>query len=710
MNEALSRLRPGRPGLQDAVALAAVLALALIGYGFLLAPGCAPYSPFSDFLAGSMPRAAILYESLHSGHGLPFWRGDELSGFAAFTSPLSAYTCPLSILFWLLPPLEAYGPTLWLVFLAAGVIAYFCGRALGVGTWPALFLAAAQMFNFKLIIAAGVGWLPVFSNALVLPLLFIAVARALERPGAASALGVALAGALALHSGHPQLLYYSVLFLAAFAALRASPRGLAALAVGGVLAAGLAGFLLVPLALESGLLSRGRASYEFFLSGHGLTWRHLLTFLHPEALGSPLSGSYPGVELWEDVAYIGLAPLALAAAGLALTWRQARTRLLAAALLASLALALRSPLQRLLFDAVPGFHLFRLPGRALFLTGWFALALAGLGLEEVLRRLRRRLPSPWPAAAAALLIAATAWDGARYARRYIAMLPRQQLLPDADFRRFFAGRDRPYRIAPLERHLIHYGWAAPMGLELAAGFSSYNYSHYQGYCDVLRWGRPRDEGARVWTDIPAVSRPDLLDALNVRFLVSSRELRLPPGRFALAARLKDQPVFAYYRGLTRSDMCIYENRLARPRAFFADRAVLAGSAREALDRIRHSDLRRAAVVEADRAEAAAPPGPGDRLEVVESRAGRLVLRARAAGPRFLVASEVWHPGWRATIDSRPLVLRKTDFALLGAWLPPGDHRLELDFRPPGWGLGWALAALSAVLCAALGFRAVSRRR
>jgi len=725
MNEGPLRLWRGRPGLRDAAALAAVLALAVLGYGFLLQPGRAPYSPFSDFLAGALPRATILYESLHAGRGLPFWRSDELSGTAALTNPLSAYTCPLSILFWFWAPLKAFGPTLWLVFLTAGVVAYFCGRALGVGTWSALFLAAAQMFNFKLIIAASVGWLPVFSGALTLPLLFVAVARAMERPGARGALWVALAGALALHSGHPQLFYYSVLFLGAYAGLRAvgwaqagkrcvALQALATLAAGAALAAGLAGFLLVPLALEAGLVSRGQASYAFFLSGHGLTWRHMLTFLHPEALGNPLDGSYPAVELWEDVAYFGIVPLALAAVGAALTWRRPLTRLLSVALLASVALALRSPLQKLLFTVLPGFHLFRLPGRALFLTGWFGLALAGLGLDEILRRLRRRLPGPWAAAVAVLLIAAVAGDGSHYARRYFAMLPQERLLPDAGYRRFFAGQDHPHRIVPVERHLINYGWAAPMGLELATGFSSYNYSHYQAYCDVLRWGRSSPEGSRVWTDIQVIRRPDLLDALNVRFLVSSRELELPPGRFALAARLAEQPVFAYYRGLSRSDMYIYDNRLALPRAFFVGRAVLAGGPREALSLLQRTDLRGTAVVEANRAEAMSPAGPSDHLDLVEARAGRLVLRARTVGPRFLVASEVWHPGWRATIDSRPLALHKTDLALLGAWLPPGDHRLVLSFRPMGWELGLGLAALSAAICAALALWAVlpvfARRR
>ena len=706
----LARAAGHMPAVFLAAALCAVLGLALLGYGFLLRPGQAPYSPASDFVAFGLATKTALYESLRAGRGLPFWRNDEYSGVAAMADPTNAYTCPLNAPFWLWPPVKAFGPALWLHFLAAGLVGWACGWALRAGPWARLLMAAALMFNFKLIIAAYAGWLP--SWAVVLPLLFAAVLRAVENPGAAGALTVGLAGALGLHSGHIQLFYYSSLFLACFAAVRAvlrarqgdaraATRELATLAAGAALATGLGACILLPLAADAPLLSRGRSSYDFFLSGHALTPRHLLTFLNPEALGTPLNASYPHGELWEDVAYFGAIPLALALAAALSAWRRPLVRLLAAGFIASVALALRSPLQRLLFTALPGFGLFRLPGRFLFLSGWFGIALAGLGLDEILRRLRGRLRRPLRRFAAAALIAAVTFEGSSYARRYLTMVPQERLLPEAGLRDFFAARKGVYRVVPIERSVLNYGWAAPLGLQLATGYGSYNYSRYQAYCDLLRWNRPRSEGARVWTDIPVISRPDMLDALNARYLVSPRALKLPRERFVLSAHLRDQPFFALYRGMSRGDMYIYENRLALPRAFFVDRAIPAASPGEAVSLATRTDLRAAAVVESSLRPAQEGGAADDRVETVAARGGALEARTSARGTRYLVVSEVWNPGWRATLDGRDLKLYKTDVALLGAWIPRGNHRLALRFRPVGWDLGVALTALGAVLCLVL---------
>jgi len=142
-------------------------------------------------------------------------------------------------------------------------------------------------------------------------------------------------------------------------------------------------------------VSRGLASKRFFRSFHSLGWQHLLTFLHPELLGSPRDGTYAAVELWEDVAYFGLVPLLLAIAGGTLGWRRPRVLFLVVSFVVSTLVALDTPLVRFLYDTLPGFRLFHLPGRLLFLTSCFGIALAGVGLEEILARLRGASGTVW---------------------------------------------------------------------------------------------------------------------------------------------------------------------------------------------------------------------------------------------------------------------------------------------------------------------------
>jgi len=91
--------------------------------------------------------------------------------------------------------------------------------------------------------------------------------------------------------------------------------------------------------------------------------------------------------------------------------------------------------------------------------------------------------------------------------------------------------------------------------------------------------------------------------------------------------------------------------------------------------------------------------PGDSIGDIESRGGHLRFDTHTAATRFAVVSEVWHPGWRALLDGRPVSLERTDEALLGLFVPAGDHRVEIEFRPTGWRAGlWvsgiAIAALA----------------
>ena len=691
-----------------------VVALALVGYGFLLTPGDAPYSPHSDFVAQGLATKTVLWNSLRAGDGIPFWRHDELAGNVALTNPQSLYTYPLHFLFYLMEPVKAVGPTFWLHFLAAGFVGYLVAFSLGVGRGARLLTAAAMMFSFKLIMVTYSAWLPAIPSIVLFPLLFAATFRALRRPGLPATILLALAGGLVLHAGHLQFTCYSLLFLAALfvvhvvARLRERQWGAVREAVpsligGGLLAAGLAACLLIPLAADAPLLSRGEATFDFFMGSHPLGPRHLLTLFFPEALGTPLDGSYGPVELWEDVAYFGIVPLLLAVVGMILGRKRRYAAYLSGCFIVSLLLSMNGPLVRLMYAAAPGFRLFRLPGRFLFFAAFFGIALAGIGLDEILRRLEaKRLRPRLPGMIVAVLIGAIAVEGSIYARRYLKMAPQEGLLPGEGCREFFSRDDGVYRVAPIYRPTVNYGWAATLGIETITGFDPYNYSHYQRYMDILRDGRARRAGARVWTDVTRVTRWDLLDALNVKYLVFPRPVKLPEERFSHHATLEDRRIFKFYRGFTRGDLHVYRNRQCLPRAFFVRNADRAGNHTEAARLMQDADLRETAVVEGDWLPPASgvAPGEGDAVRV-RPRASGLQMSAAAEGIRFLVISEVWHPGWRATIDGEPLRLYRTNLALLGARIPRGNYEIRLRFRPPYWRLSLAITCLAALACAVL---------
>jgi len=74
------------------------------------------------------------------------------------------------------------------------------------------------------------------------------------------------------------------------------------------------------------------------------------------------------------------------------------------------------------------------------------------------------------------------------------------------------------------------------------------------------------------------------------------------------------------------------------------------------------------------------------------------------GPQLLRLRLTDVPGWRATIDGRPLTLRPwATGAMLEAQVPSGRHVIELHYWPPLFsaGLGLGAAVVLAFVVAAL---------
>ena len=92
------------------------------GVWFLWRSGQILYSVHSDIIAEHLATKTVLYDAIHKGEGIPFWRGDQFSGYPAFTNPQSLYTYPLHLLFYLQKPADAIGGTLWLHFVAAAIV------------------------------------------------------------------------------------------------------------------------------------------------------------------------------------------------------------------------------------------------------------------------------------------------------------------------------------------------------------------------------------------------------------------------------------------------------------------------------------------------------------------------------------------------------------------------------------------------------------
>jgi uncharacterized membrane protein YfhO len=72
--------------------------------------------------------------------------------------------------------------------------------------------------------------------------------------------------------------------------------------------------------------------------------------------------------------------------------------------------------------------------------------------------------------------------------------------------------------------------------------------------------------------------------------------------------------------------------------------------------------------------------PSGKVDMVRLEDTEIVLKTQTASNSFLVTSDIYYPGWEATIDGQPTPLYQTDYVLRGISLPKGSHKVRFEFH------------------------------
>lgn len=97
---------------------------------------------------------------------------------------------------------------------------------------------------------------------------------------------------------------------------------------------------------------------------------------------------------------------------------------------------------------------------------------------------------------------------------------------------------------------------------------------------------------------------------------------------------------------------------------------------------------------------------GARLRVLESKPDLLRVDADLEAPGYLVVTQAYYPGWRASVDGQPAAVQRANVGFRAVQVPAGRHLIEMCYRPAAVSLGLTISALAAV--AALGVIALGR--
>ncbi len=615
--------------------------------------------------------------------------------------------------------------TLWL----AGVGMYFylhCSPVWRLRGTAAIIGALAYMFADPFVAHLGH---PQFNDALAwLPWTLWAVDGAMRHSRRIPLAGGALA--LVLLAGHGQASLYTALIVGLYAlwqsldaGWKVAPRRVGRLLLVGVLAACLAAPGILP-GLER-LPYTERALVPFDLRrGYEFPPQMLVDLLAPAFHGRGVGGFWPSWNRVES-AYIGAVALYLAVLGLLSTLRQRRTWfLLVLGVLAYLfALGYQGPLYA---------HVARLP---LFADSWktaraifglsFALASGAALGAEALYRGRGKLWSVALLAGSVLLwFAAPSWSaqvpagihrlralgGLRLAA--LLALPTALLFLVKERRWAWSG----LTLLLLGELILQGTWVE---LESSTGDEHLHAATLAYLRDDPGWFRVDVDGAArgLWS-------PATLQAAGFEVPQGSgnpMEL-FAFGQFYWAVPYKGAPAYQLFGAkyivvpkgappggegiwpvFTADPLVdIHLNTNALTRVWLVYDTLPVSRIEEAYTVVFAPDFvpaRMAVVENGPDLEDAGEPGGAGALEVLAYGPNRVRIFVRTAEPALLVLSDIFYPGWRASLDGEPTPLYKADGIFRGVFVPAGEHRVEMRFFPASLrlGLGLAMAGVCLVM-------------
>ncbi len=700
----------------------------------------------SDLAFANLPWRAAVREAAASGR-LPLWNRFVLAGNPLLGTAQAGILHPSTWLgLWLPVPLSWTFSCTFTLFLAL-LTAFLFFRDFELSERAAL--VGAVGWGFSTYVVFWDGW-SVGPSTATLPLLLLGLRRLARAPGRDAIALTAAALWLSFCGGHPESFLHVVAAGGVYFAweLAAAPRRIVPRAIGLALCSGglamlLAGPQLFPLleaiprsaeyrarrgALAAGPTSQsvpladaaGRLLPDLLPFAHGIFGRSSVAGNGRDGSGMPLG--YAGAILF---------PLAL----LAFARRTApRGRsLFFAFVLAGLAYGASFPGVMDLTGRLPGFAL-ALNYRLVFLAGLGLAGLAALGAQELegpgaVKKLgrasaacvaalcaacffalpvfsERDLPPSFvrnsfaaetaPVLTLALVCFAGRMKGSRMAvgvlvllvgQRFLEMEGTYPTLPVSTFAPSLPtlgalrrGSD-PSRVVAAG-DVLRPNQATLYRLEDVRGYESLVLDRFADTYPL--WSRSQPASFNRVTDL---TRP-FLSFLNVRYAIGSPGDPVPAGWVEQA------------RG---PEMTIFTNPRALPRAFLPRRLLREADPGERLRAMGRAD---------DFSEVAWLSGEGPR----EESNGEAALSVREAGPDILVDASVarrafvatsipdW-PGWVARIEGGELALETVNHAFVGLWLPPGEHRVRLAYRPRSSTLG-----LLAFLAGAAGCIAIARMR
>ena len=119
-------------------------------------------------------------------------------------------------------------------------------------------------------------------------------------------------------------------------------------------------------------------------------------------------------------------------------------------------------------------------------------------------------------------------------------------------------------------------------------------------------------------------------------------------------------------------------------AWLVDEVVYVDNANQEIESLDKHNLRHVAVADKQFESVLGKAAKQDSVSVVKITAyepNQLTYDVESANGGVVVFSEIYYPGWTATIDGQPAELGRVDYVLRALQMPAGKHQVVLTFKP-----------------------------
>jgi len=354
-----------------------------------------------DFVTFYLGMKKFLYDEVRIHHEIPYWNPYIFGGIPFWAHLESTIFYPLGFLFYIVSPEKAYGYTMFLHFVLAGLFMYLLARSLGVTELGGFVASTVFVCNGFVMAILFLGHMSPVESYVWLPLVITFLNRAVQSPkpwGSATIAG-GLWG-IQILAGAPQDAFYtflaSTLFLICMArggqAMKTTATKLLAIAaMMFLIGAGLSCIQIIPaFELISESVRTSLDTYEMAtLASYPL--QGIITILMPHFFGNYADSSvWVSKTPWsipQQNLYTGILPLVLMGF-VSLKGKVEKKVMVFGILLAILSLLLafghHTPLYKVVY-LLPGFDRFRAPSKIMVLWGFSIALLAGIGMDGLLK-------------------------------------------------------------------------------------------------------------------------------------------------------------------------------------------------------------------------------------------------------------------------------------------------------------------------------------